>query len=78
MKWKSCDCGNENNFSYKCVECGTSNSFDFICTECGAINDVEAACSCGHELCDNCETDEETYEPELFETEEGILLEEPY
>jgi hypothetical protein len=78
MKWKCCDCGIENDFSYKCVECGTLNSFDFICTECGALNDVEAACSCGHELCDNCKTDEETYEPELLETDEGIFLEEAY
>ncbi len=79
MKWKCCDCGLENDFSYRCVECGTLNTVDFICSECGSINDADATCpECGHELCDYCETPEESLElDELDYDYESVTIEEP-
>lgn len=79
MKWKCCDCGTENDFSYKCVECGALNTVDFICSECGSINDVDATCpQCGHELCDYCETLEDSLNlNELDYDYESVSIEEP-
>ena len=72
MRWVCCNCGEENDTSYRCEECGAINSGDCVCSVCGALNDpVEVCNKCGHELCEYCETREEQMED--FDAYDDIL-----